>query len=232
MRKKSFTLIELLVVIAIIAILAGMLLPALGKAKDHANTTNCLSRVKQCILVQLAYEDDSNGYMFIYDAAGNVCWNQMFETAYSLTKEVGSCPGNIPTDGNGYYGFGMFNPRMCQSVLPSLCRYEANKYLHLGVKGLKAPSSFPVLGDSLNKSTSDTTKRKQYFFAWVDNDGAAEKFHFRHTRKANFAFLDGHAASLDLNSAAENFKTFYSQNGMSNSKVVFWDPAMEKNKVY
>lgn len=186
----GFTLIELLVVIAIIAILAGMLLPALSKAKEKAKSTSCINALRQMAIAQNVYGADFGGrFTPTFAVRGsNVerrAWFN-FLAPYTQTTNLILCPSKTkkfkelvalyPSDqkdvavSNYAMNFGMGG---CD--WPGV--WDASKYPQQKDSAIRSPANAAVVTDGASQpvATKDplkcvTVKSAEKAGAWVLHD--------------------------------------------------------------
>jgi prepilin-type N-terminal cleavage/methylation domain-containing protein/prepilin-type processing-associated H-X9-DG protein len=214
--SRAFTLIELLVVIAIIGILAGMLLPALSKAREKARTASCVSNLHQVSTGITLYQDDNNGWL--PPASTDYTWPKKLDPYLpqrtpsptapanrAFTCPSAKYPGYSVTDVRFTYpctaamlgyGAGCANPASC-----GLSAQSPRKEATVGTKPTDTPLVFEGKLDA-GKTSPNTFSNLKWsdFQSDMTKGGPANtaSLDFRHSDNMNILFFDGHVGAVSF----------------------------------
>ena len=187
---NQFTLIELLVVIAIIAILAAMLLPALGQARQRGRLSSCVNNLAQAGKMHFMYANQNDEWIVSYYVATPGNWIASFIESNLIKRPLLPnlrCP-TLPPEDEDAATAGTFYGMMRNKDVP----YKVGRPRFEKVAQDVAPSKFPFLLDSVRDA--DNTLEQTYYLAWVgtSNYDTTRKIHLRHLGSAAVAAADGH----------------------------------------
>ncbi len=206
---RIFTCIELLVVIAIIAILAGMLLPSLNKAREKARATSCIGNLKQLATATLDYADAYAGCTPPARDTKSLSVTVYYPGRLILAGIITSGTFKCPSRQKGYE-FKDFNGSYLASAVSyheglQFASYGVNRYMdcpsdayHPGVNN----RLYKIIGPSQSFLYGDTfyggVKNRGYFIL-AESAGTSYSFGYfsgRHDGSVNICFADGHVKSV------------------------------------
>ena len=212
----QFTLIELLVVIAVIAVLAGMLLPALNQARERGKATKCVNNQKQVIAAQMLYAGDYNDhFVTIANKDVRVSWFVLFamkdevpgyevHALSYLTTRAMQCPSAPPWAYNpsdsyatayvGMYGMLWMKPspnlgKETYAEFKEIIPSSTPPYF-IRISRVRRPSELPVVADN-SDCWSQTNASIGYVTPAGEEPGLPS---LRHQNRCTMAMGDGHVA--------------------------------------
>lgn len=239
MNKRHFTLVEVLVVVGIISVLAGLVIPAVGMARQAGRRTECISNQGQLMKLLTITMTANDNYLVsgdgfsdnaMKDTNKDASWSRYLYAKGKLQDMKGyRCP-SIITDVSPTLGRNAGNSQLAAAlgVIGATGADVAGKFWGFDFRGTKrltvkssstkvvlSPSMLVMGGCSANVTDGQLTPRANLF------NGTAGYFYIMHEDQVNMFFLDGHVESLTKEEGSQKYMP---------DKSVIYSNSADKNK--